>query len=324
MLNRPMTCAVFKTVNTKQGEIHALVYSPNGKFFATGSWAGTISVWHSNGEPYFQLPKVHNHTVNDFAFTKDCSQMASASSDHTICVWDLVTRALCLGPLVIKQKTQLRLVAFAKNDSEIWAASPDRIFVVWDAKSGAHIRTIDQFPIDPEDIDPEDIEDHSYNLCSFALTSDEKVLLTGSESYEKKVAQWDVETGKRICPPYRGHNNVISCIALSPDGKHVATSSWDETIHIWEKDTRKLVHGPLKVHKSWVNSVAYSPSGRYIVSSSSDKSIMIWNALTGEVICGPLYAHTSWVSSAVFSPDGTRVASASNDGVVILWDIQDT
>ena len=206
-------------------------------------------------------------------------------------------------------------MSFRNEDSEILAATnTTRCLCSWDSKTGRPLRDPVHLPVDPEDEDPDG--DHPYSLCSFALTQDMEHILTGSEAHEKKVVQWDITTGKRVNQSYRGHKNLISAIAVSPNGNHVVSASWDQAIHIWDLSTGEPVCKPL-IGTNWFTSVAYSPSGQYLVSSSADRSIIVWDALSGDVQCGPQFAHNAWTDVVRFSPDGKRIASGSNDGNVV-------
>ena len=63
-------------------------------------------------------------------------------------------------------------------------------------------------------------------------------------------------------------------LAVSPDGKHVASASWDRTVRIWSAeggDTRVL-----EGHQQNVNAVAFSPDGKSLVSVSYDPQLRIW------------------------------------------------
>src|SRR5262249_36876331 len=48
------------------------------------------------------------------------------------------------------------------------------------------------------------------------------------------VRLWDVATGK-LLRTLEGHQNAITSLSFSPDGKRLASSgSWDETIRLWD------------------------------------------------------------------------------------------
>ncbi|KJA27638.1 hypothetical protein HYPSUDRAFT_197831 [Hypholoma sublateritium FD-334 SS-4] len=148
-----------------------------------------------------------------------------------------------------------------------------------------------------------------------ALSPDGKHIAPGLS--DKTVRIWDLETGKQVGEPFRGHTDRVNSVAFSPDGRRVVSGSGDETLRIWDLEpTGKQISEPWKGHTSLVMSVAFSPDGKCVVSGSRDNTVRIWNSEVGE----PLQGHTSAVWSVAFSPDGKRIASGSLDATVRVWD----
>jgi tetratricopeptide (TPR) repeat protein len=106
-------------------------------------------------------------------------------------------------------------------------------------------------------------------------------------------------------------------VAISPDGRLVATGFLYEGIKIWEVDTGIPVHS-LRGHTSSVNSVAFSPDSQWLASGSRDRDIKLWDVYTGQEF-RTLSGHDGEVGAVTFSPDGQWLASASHDRTVRLW-----
>ncbi len=109
-------------------------------------------------------------------------------------------------------------------------------------------------------------------------------------------------------------------VAVSPDGRRLASAGQDNTVRMWDADTGQPIGKPLTGHTEEVSGVAFSPDGHRLASASDDKTVRLWDADTCQPIGGPLIGHTDQVHSVAFSPDGHRLASASGDGTVRLWD----
>ena len=118
------------------------------------------------------------------------------------------------------------------------------------------------------------------------------------------------------------HDCVVTSVAFSPDGRHIASGSHDKTVRVWDAQTGQSVMDPLKGHDHWVSSVAFSPDGRHIVSGSYDMTVRLWDAQTGQSVMDPLKGHDRWVTSVAFSPDGRYIVSGSGDKTVRVWDAQ--
>ncbi|KZO92972.1 hypothetical protein CALVIDRAFT_285545 [Calocera viscosa TUFC12733] len=119
-----------------------------------------------------------------------------------------------------------------------------------------------------------------------------------------------------------GHNKSIRCIAVSPDGRWIASGSEDQTIRIWDIETGAAIGEPLVGHEDWVMTVAFSPDGMRVASGSGDKTIRMWDVETGTAIGEPLAGHDDRVLSVAFSPDGKRIASGSADEAIRMWDAE--
>ncbi len=76
---------------------------------------------------------------------------------------------------------------------------------------------------------------------------------------------------------YVNHSADIRDLALSPNGKYVASASNDTTVHIWQTDTGKHVY-TYSNHKDQVASVMWSPDGTRIASGCKDGTVHVWQA----------------------------------------------
>ncbi|MCI0336858.1 MAG: caspase family protein [Acidobacteria bacterium] len=114
-----------------------------------------------------------------------------------------------------------------------------------------------------------------------------------------------------------GHSKSVIAIALSPDGRFLASGSSDQTIKIWDTVNGSVLR-TLIGHAKPVLAVAVSPDGRWIVSGSADASVRLWDVLTGESrVVGN---HSGPVKDLAFSPDGRQLTSLGNNEVK-LWDV---
>ncbi|HLO14565.1 MAG TPA: AAA family ATPase [Anaerolineales bacterium] len=118
----------------------------------------------------------------------------------------------------------------------------------------------------------------------------------------------------------RGHTHFVKSVALSPDGKILASGSRDDTIILWDMETGQPIGQPLVGHTGSVDSVAFSPDGRMLASGSEDTSIILWDVETRQPIGKPLISYMKYVFSVAFSPDGKMLAAASQD--IFLWDVK--
>jgi len=76
----------------------------------------------------------------------------------------------------------------------------------------------------------------------------------------------------------RSHESLVTSVALSVDGKRLASGSWDRTIKVWDAERGGDAPLTLRGHKDIVTSVALSADGKRIVSGSYDKTIKVWDS----------------------------------------------
>jgi WD40 repeat protein len=116
-----------------------------------------------------------------------------------------------------------------------------------------------------------------------------------------------------------GHSNSVNSVAISPDGKTLASGSDDKSIKLWNLATAEQIR-TLTGHSHRVWSVAISPDGNTLASGSWDTTIKLWNLATAEQI-RTLTRHFNIVMSVAISPDGKTLVSGSSDNIIKLWNL---
>ncbi|MHC5938019.1 protein kinase domain-containing protein [Nostoc sp.] len=117
----------------------------------------------------------------------------------------------------------------------------------------------------------------------------------------------------------QGHESSVLSVAISPDGKTIASSGGDSTIKLWNLATGKQISS-LKGHSQQVNVVAISPDGKTLVSGSDDNTIKIWNLATRKLI-RTLSGHSDSVHALAISADSETLVSGSDDNTIKIWDL---
>lgn len=133
-----------------------------------------------------------------------------------------------------------------------------------------------------------------------------------------EAALYHAALAQREARVLRGHENSVSAVDFSPDGRLLVTSSFDNTARLWRVDDGALV-ATLTGHDSYVWMARFSPHGRYIITVSADNSARLWDGQTGALL-RILRGHRENVGHAAFSPDGERVLTVSAESTARIWD----
>ncbi len=153
-----------------------------------------------------------------------------------------------------------------------------------------------------------------------------------------------------------GHSERVSALALSRDGKHLASYGEGKTIKLWDAGSGQEL-ATFASQNQALNSLAFSPDGRLLASAetvwdvesrqvvytldrrqpgkpafSPDGSLLavggggmpvkLWNMASGQMVLTFDMQGKVDTFTTAFSPDGTMVATSGQDGVIRLWDVQ--
>jgi WD40 repeat protein/uncharacterized caspase-like protein len=116
-----------------------------------------------------------------------------------------------------------------------------------------------------------------------------------------------------------GHSAAITAIAVSPDGRLVASGGVDEAVLIWDAATGVQLRA-LRGHGAAIQTLVFSPDGRVLASAGTDTSIVLWNVENGTVV-RQLVGHAQTVRALAFSPDGKLLVSAGMDQTLKVWEV---
>ncbi|HET9591097.1 MAG TPA: hypothetical protein VFO91_20090 [Anaerolineales bacterium] len=124
------------------------------------------------------------------------------------------------------------------------------------------------------------------------------------------------------------HRGAVNSVALSSDGRLMASGSDDDTIILWDVSnpgSPVQLGDPVSAHAEGVSTVAFSPDSQMLASGSL-REIILWDIsdpASPEQLGKPFSGHTRFVEDLAFSSDGRMLVSGSNDATIILWNISD-
>jgi WD40 repeat protein len=84
---------------------------------------------------------------------------------------------------------------------------------------------------------------------------------------------WEVVTGKER-GQLRGHQGEVGALAVSADGKYLASGGADRTVRLWHLPTGEE-RARFQDHRGPITSVALSADAGHLVSGSQDTTVLI-------------------------------------------------
>ncbi|MCC5662649.1 ribosome assembly protein 4 [Nostoc sp. CHAB 5784] len=241
----------------------------------------------------------HSESVNSIVYSPNGHQLASASDDKTIKIWDVSSGKLLKS--LTGHSNEVWSIVYSLNGQQLASASRDKTIKIWDISSGQLLKTL---------------TGHSNAVNSVTYSPNGQQL--ASASRDKTIKIWDVSSGK-LFKSLSGHSKEVNSVAYSRDGHQLASASEDKTIKIWDVSSGKLLKSLID-HNDAIVSVAYSRDGHQLASASADKTIKIWDVTSGQLLKS-LIDPSSGVFSVAYSSDEQQLASASDDNTIKIWDV---
>ncbi|XP_037936482.1 POC1 centriolar protein homolog [Teleopsis dalmanni] len=279
----------------------------------------------------------HIGAISSIRFNINGDQIATASTDASVILWDLKQAARCIrfgvhtGPV--------HGVSWSSN--LIASTGQDRTVKIWEPKIRgvscefiAHCKTVRSVDFDPTGM----------------------MLITASD--DKSVKLWKVAQ-RKFLTSFAYHTNWVRSAKFSPNGKLIASCSDDKTLRIFDVNSgqcirtfteergmgRQVAWHPTgnvvavalscnrvklfdiaeteliqlyQVHSAPVNDLSFHPNGNFMLTGSDDETIKVLDLLEGRPIY-TLTGHVGPVSAVSFSSDGSIFSSAGRDRKLLVW-----
>lgn len=318
------------------GTIKSLAFSHNGSKIASGSSDKIINIWSLANYKLLTTLFGHTDTVNSLDFSNDDGKLASAAADSSIEIWNTATWQTSL--IFKGHKSSVLSAVFFPDGIKIASGGNDSTIRIWNSITGEVLNVITGhknivnsiiFPLDGKrffsgsyDVTVKAWDCNKYTLlktinCPGILSS---ITIDGSRAAlmnGEAVSIYDLDSNRQI-NILSGHSEAVSAVALSNDGKLIASGSWDKTIKIWDVASGNL-NSTFFGHTDGILSLAFSPDGERLVSAGFDKLVKVWAVKSGTLI-NTMSDHSNFVWNVSFSPDGSLIASSDWDNVVKLWE----
>jgi elongator complex protein 2 len=297
-------------------EVQGVAWSRDGKYLlTTGSDQTTrlFSQWKREGAPEswheFSRPQIHGYDLNCID-TVSNGQFLSGADEKLLRVFD--------EPKGVAEMLDKLCDIETSHSSEL----PDAANIPVLGLSNKAIQAVgDEEPVEDGDEDEREAIDPSSVVRKSTLEFSHPPF----EDHLARHLLWP-ETEKLY-----GHGYEISAVAVSKDGRLVATacraSSLDHAvIRLYDTKEWLEIKPPLKAHSLTVTALQFSPDDRYLLSVGRDRQWVIWEQNNGPSLYTLKFSnpkgHTRMILDAAWAPFEQPVfLTAGRDKTVKIWQI---
>ncbi|GAX18706.1 Prp8 binding protein [Fistulifera solaris] len=292
------------------GSVYALRYSPNGQTLCSTSFDMNCLLWnHQSNEDIpesyhnYNVLSGHKNAVLDCHWCDD-ETIVTCSADKTVQLWDANTATRLRK---WQQHTGIVNACDTASEQSVVSASDDGLCFLWDRRQKSAIGTLaSDYPVT-------------------AVAAD--ALHVYAAGMENMIYCWDLRQQAKVYG-MKGHTDLITCLALHPEGTHLLSNSMDHSLRSW--DIRPFVTGKNRHSKTFVGhkhnaekgllKCSWSRDGSMVTAGSADKMVHIWDEFSTEELY-LLPGHKGCVNTVVFHPHENVIASGASDKQIFVGEL---
>ncbi|XP_059017034.1 U3 small nucleolar RNA-interacting protein 2 [Mustela lutreola] len=168
---------------------------------------------------------------------------------------------------------------------------------------------------------------HQLSITCVVITPDDAAIFSAAK--DCTIIKWSVESGRKLHviprakkgtegqPP--GHDSHILCMAISSDGKYLASGDRSKLILIWEAQSCRHLY-TFTGHRDAVSGLAFRRGTYQLYSTSHDRSVKVWNVAENSYV-ETLFGHQDAVAALDALSRECCVTAGGRDGTVRVWKI---
>ena len=280
----------------------AFAFRRDGRAVAAGRMGPPVPEFDlDSGRPGERFPfGVKTAGVSDLVFTRDDRTLVIAYEGRRLRLWHVEPNPA--PPEVPGHAAETWSLAFSPDGRSLASGSDDETIRLWDRATGREIARV---------------ADRDGTVASLSFAEDGTRLAFARLGQEGAVGIWDV-AGRRVVWTSPAHRGGARAVAISPDGRTLASAGSDWVVRLWDAETGRAL-AAFEGHAKSIRAVAFAPDGLTLASAGNDGTIRAWDL--GVRRRHRVLAGADQYAAIAFAPDGRRLAAANEDGNVEVWGV---
>lgn len=290
------------------GSVDSVAVSPDGTIVATGAGEGGVRLYDAKTGKF--IKSIGAAGDRSICFSADSKQITAGGyhMDKLVGLWDLASGKRT-QTFVGQTEWEADACRISPDGKLLASTGTDKQILIWEIATGKLRHQLPQ----------------SVRINALAFTPDSTTLIAGGGN--KLLQCWNMVTGQ-VAKELSGHTDWISSIAVSPDGKRVASGSCDWGFHRGYDWIRPSSRG--SEHSEWrlwdlesgqqqrvvneagrVLAISFTPDGKSVACAAGHE-VRLYD-LGHDGPAKVIARHEADVKSIAFTPDGTSIVSGGND-----------
>lgn len=207
-----------RTMTGHQGNVCSLAWNAN--VLATGGQDGCILFRDVRESPhFFARVRAHQQQVCGLKWSPDEQQLASGSDDCKVRIWNMHSYSL---PVLEsdEHKAAVKALSWSPHQAGMLATGggvADKCIRLWNTVNDVTVKSVDT----------------GSQVCNLVWSKNVNEIVSTHGYSQFEVAIWKCPSLTRMAT-LTGHSRRVLYLAISPDGRKIATGSGDTSVRIWD------------------------------------------------------------------------------------------